>query len=139
MELYVTREVGSLFLLEPLITIFNISSIIVISCNRIFIMTHLIFWLACISNASLCNCKNIGPAVYKTFSTNHLSYTKTLVPIYRFRVINIFWWCCNFFGKKWPFFIPPPQKKIVGHHFSKILNCSSFISRYMLGHILSFD
>ncbi len=30
------------------------------------------------------------PAVYRTFSTNHLSYTKTLVPIYIFRAITFF-------------------------------------------------
>ncbi len=30
------------------------------------------------------------PAVYQTFSTHHISYTKTLVPIYRFRVIILF-------------------------------------------------
>ncbi len=31
---------------------------------------------------SLCNGEGVGPAVYQTFSTNHLSYIKTLVPIY---------------------------------------------------------
>ncbi len=30
-------------------------------------------------------------AVYQIFNTNHLSYTKTLVPIYRFRAINKFY------------------------------------------------
>ncbi len=29
-------------------------------------------------------------AVYQTFSTNHFSYTKTLVPIYIFRAITFF-------------------------------------------------
>ncbi len=39
------------------------------------------------------------PAVYRTFSTNHLSYTKTLVPIYLFRAITFFWWCRHFLRK----------------------------------------
>ncbi len=31
-------------------------------------------------------------AVYQTFNINHLSYTKTLVPIYRFCMVQpIFW------------------------------------------------
>ncbi len=39
------------------------------------------------------------PAVYQTFSTNHLSYTKTLVLIYRFRAITFFD-CATTFLKK---------------------------------------
>ncbi len=39
------------------------------------------------------------PAMYQTFSTNHLSYTKTLVPIYIFRTITFFVWCCHFLRK----------------------------------------
>ncbi len=39
----------------------------------------------------------------RTFSTNHLSYIKTLVPISIFRAITFFWWCHHFWGKKWPF------------------------------------
>ncbi len=42
-------------------------------------------------------------AVYQTFSTNHLSYTKTLVPIYIFRAITFLLWCRYFLWKKWPF------------------------------------
>ncbi len=51
------------------------------------------------------------PAVYRTFSTNHLSYTKTFVPIYIFRAITFFWWCPHFFRKN-GFFAPPPKKKL---------------------------
>ncbi len=55
------------------------------------------FWHVCISNVSLWNGESVGPAaVYQTFSTNHLSYIKILVPIYIFRAIKIF-------AKKWPF------------------------------------
>ncbi len=39
------------------------------------------------------------PAVYRTFSTNHLSYTKILVPIYIFRAIAFFGWCHHFLRK----------------------------------------
>ncbi len=42
-------------------------------------------------------------AMYQTFSTNHLSYTKTLVPIYRFRAITFFLWCRQFLETKCPF------------------------------------
>ncbi len=61
------------------------------------------FWLTCISNVSLWNGESIGPAVYWTFSTNHLSYTKTLVPIYIFRAITFFWWCHHFLRKNFLF------------------------------------
>ncbi len=37
------------------------------------------------------------PAVYRIFSTNHLSYTKTLVPIYIFRAITFLGWCRYFY------------------------------------------
>ncbi len=48
--------------------------------------------------------KAVGrPAVYQTFSTNHLSYIKTLLPIYIFRAITFFLMVPGFFGKKWPF------------------------------------
>ncbi len=57
------------------------------------------FWLTCTSNVSLCNGKSVSPAaVYQTFSTNHLSYIKTLVPIYRFRAITFF--RCRHFLRK---------------------------------------
>ncbi len=39
---------------------------------------------------SLWNGESVGPAVYQTFSTNHLSYTKTLVLIYVFSAITFF-------------------------------------------------
>ncbi len=38
----------------------------------------------------------------QTFTINLLSYTKTLVSIYRFRAITFFM-VPPFFGKKWPF------------------------------------
>ncbi len=77
------------------------------------------------------------PAVYRTFSTNHLSYTKTLVPIYIFRATTFFWWCCHFFEKKWPFC--PKIKNFVVSCFSRSLNCSSSISRCVLGYIWGLD
>ncbi len=66
------------------------------------------FWLACISNVSLCNVESVGqdgrPAMDQPFSTNHLSYTETLVPIYRFRAITYFFYRkYSIFDKKWVF------------------------------------
>ncbi len=55
------------------------------------------------SNGSYVMAKSVGPAsqpaVYQTFNTNHLSYTKTLVSIYRFRAIIISSLCRYFFEK----------------------------------------
>ncbi len=59
------------------------------SCKR------LLFWLPCISKVSLCYGESVRP-----FSTNHLSYTKTLVPIYRFRATTFFDGAAIFGGKK---------------------------------------
>ncbi len=85
--------------------------------------------LACISNVSLCNGESIGLAgqaagwtgsqlaVYQTFSTNHLSYTKTLVPIYRFRAITSFWWCLPKMV-----FLPQNKKYLLWAVFQEALN-----------------
>ncbi len=50
-------------------------------------------------------------ALYRTFSTNHLLYIKTLVPIYIFRAITFFWWCRHFLREKMAFL--PQTKKML--------------------------
>ncbi len=72
------------------------------TANMIMIMSisvtvcHLILYLSWVYGMV----KALGrPALYQTFSTNHISYTKTLVPIYIFRGITFFWWCRHFFSK----------------------------------------
>ncbi len=62
------------------------------------------------------------PAVYRTFSTNHLSYTKTLVPIYIFRAITFFWWCQHFFLEKNGLFAPKIKKTLSWAVFREALN-----------------
>ncbi len=59
------------------------------------------------------------PAVYGTFTTNHLSYTKTLVPLYIFRAITFFWWCHHFWGKNGLF--APKLKKLLRAVFLEAL------------------
>ncbi len=76
------------------------------------------------------------PAVYQIFSRNHLSYTKTLVLIYRFRAITFFY-AAAILGDKMTFL---PQRNYVMSFFSRSHSCSSSIqSRYMLGHIWGLD
>ncbi len=73
------------------------------------------------------------------FSTNHLSYTKTLVLIYKFRTIIYFDGAAIFFLKMC-FFCPKIKKKNFAMScFSRSPNCSSSISRYMFGHIWGLD
>ncbi len=69
-----------------------------LTCKYHLVFTNT-FWLTCISNVSLWNGESVGPAVYRTFSSNHLSYTKTLVPIYIFRAITFLEWCHHFLRK----------------------------------------
>ncbi len=95
------------------------------------------FWLTCISNVSLWNGESIGLAVSRTFSTNHLSYTKTLVPIYIFRAITFFDGAAISLEKM--AFLPQNKKNFVVSSFSRNLNCSSSISRYVLGYIWGLD
>ncbi len=58
-------------------------------------------------------------AVYRTFSTNHLSYTKTLVTIYIFRAITFFDGAA-IFGKKMAF-LPQNKKTLLWAVFREAL------------------
>ncbi len=51
------------------------------------------------------------PAMYWTFSINHLSYTKTLAPIYIFRAITFLWWCRHCLNKN-GLFAPKVKKTL---------------------------
>ncbi len=64
------------------------------------------------------------PAVYRTFSTNHLSYIKTLVPIYIFRAITFFWWCRHFLRKN-GLFAPKLKKNLLWTVFREALIVAS--------------
>ncbi len=77
----------------------------------------------------------IGLAVYQTFNINHLSYTKTLVPIYRFRPNTFFFYCVAICFWKNILFSPKFKKTLSWAVFWRSLDCSSSISRYMFGHI----
>ncbi len=101
----------------------------------------------CISNVSLWNGESLRlagrpasrpsdwPAVYQTFSINHLSYNITLVPIYIFRAITFFYGATIFFKEKMAFL----SQKIVMSCFLRNLHCSSSISRYVLRYIWGLD
>ncbi len=73
----------------------------------------------------------------QTFTINLLSYTKTLVPLYRFRAITFFM-VPRFFWEKMAF-LPQNKKNFVVSCFSRSLNYSSSISRYVLGYIWGLD
>ncbi len=55
----------------------------------------------------------------QTFTINLFSYTKTLVPIYRFRAITFFM-VPSFFGEKWPF-CPKIKKTLSWAVFREVL------------------
>ncbi len=98
------------------------------------------YWLTCTSNVSLWNSKSIGPTSRPAAKLLAPTIFHTLKHWYQYTYLGLYLFFdgAAIFGKKIAF-LPQNKKNFVVSCFSRSLNCSSSISRYVLGYIWGLD